>query len=131
MGIVAKLPSGYQRDLQLIKVPLVRGIDLCLDTLGFSGFNTALHVLDCGAPLVAYEGRFLRGRLASGPLRHLGLDELVAGSKQAYVELAVGLAADAGRRQALRARTAEVRGHLFRDEAPLDALESFVKSVGA
>jgi argininosuccinate lyase len=34
MGIVAKLPSGYQRDLQLIKVPLFRGIDTCLDTLG-------------------------------------------------------------------------------------------------
>jgi argininosuccinate lyase len=33
LGIVAKLPSGYQRDLQLIKVPLFRGIDLCLDTL--------------------------------------------------------------------------------------------------
>jgi argininosuccinate lyase len=33
MGIVAKLPSGYQRDLQLIKVPLFRGVDLCLDTL--------------------------------------------------------------------------------------------------
>jgi argininosuccinate lyase len=33
MGIVTKLPSGYQRDLQLIKVPLFRGIDLCLDTL--------------------------------------------------------------------------------------------------
>lgn len=33
MGIVAKLPSGYQRDLQLIKAPLFRGIDLCLDTL--------------------------------------------------------------------------------------------------
>jgi argininosuccinate lyase len=33
MGITAKLPSGYQRDLQLIKVPLFRGIDLCADTL--------------------------------------------------------------------------------------------------
>jgi argininosuccinate lyase len=33
LGILAKLPSGYQRDLQLIKVPLFRGIDLCLDTL--------------------------------------------------------------------------------------------------
>jgi len=33
MGIVAKLPSGYQRDLQLLKVPLFRGIDLCLETL--------------------------------------------------------------------------------------------------
>ena len=33
LGIVAKLPSGYQRDLQLIKAPLFRGIDVCLDTL--------------------------------------------------------------------------------------------------
>ena len=33
MGIVAKLPSGYQRDLQLIKVPLFRSIDVCAETL--------------------------------------------------------------------------------------------------
>jgi argininosuccinate lyase len=33
LGIFSKLPSGYQRDLQLIKAPLFRGIDLCLDTL--------------------------------------------------------------------------------------------------
>jgi argininosuccinate lyase len=33
LGITAKLPSGYQRDLQLIKAPLFRGIDLCAQTL--------------------------------------------------------------------------------------------------
>lgn len=33
LGITAKLPSGYQRDLQLIKVPLFRGIDLAMQTL--------------------------------------------------------------------------------------------------
>ena len=33
LGIFAKLPSGYQRDLQLLKVPLFRGIDLALSTL--------------------------------------------------------------------------------------------------
>jgi len=33
LGITAKLPSGYQRDLQLIKAPLFRGIDLCGETL--------------------------------------------------------------------------------------------------
>ncbi|HEU4592547.1 MAG TPA: argininosuccinate lyase [Steroidobacteraceae bacterium] len=34
LGIFAKLPSGYQRDLQLIKPPLFRGIDLALATAG-------------------------------------------------------------------------------------------------
>jgi argininosuccinate lyase len=33
LGLCAKLPSGYQRDLQLLKVPLFRGIDLALQTL--------------------------------------------------------------------------------------------------
>jgi argininosuccinate lyase len=33
LGICAKLPSGYQRDLQLLKVPLFRGIDLAARTL--------------------------------------------------------------------------------------------------
>jgi argininosuccinate lyase len=33
LGLCAKLPSGYQRDLQLLKFPLFRGIDLSLATL--------------------------------------------------------------------------------------------------
>ncbi len=33
LGITAKLPSGYHRDLQLLKAPLFRGIDLARDTL--------------------------------------------------------------------------------------------------
>jgi argininosuccinate lyase len=33
LGVTAKLPSGYQRDLQLIKAPLFRSIDLCLEAL--------------------------------------------------------------------------------------------------
>jgi len=34
LGITAKLPSGYQRDLQLIKAPLFRSIDQCGESLG-------------------------------------------------------------------------------------------------
>jgi argininosuccinate lyase len=33
LGLCAKLPSGYQRDLQLVKAPLFRGIDTALQTL--------------------------------------------------------------------------------------------------
>jgi argininosuccinate lyase len=33
LAIFAKLPSGYQRDLQLLKFPLFRGIDLALESL--------------------------------------------------------------------------------------------------
>ena len=33
LALCAKLPSGYQRDLQLLKAPLFRGIDLCAQSL--------------------------------------------------------------------------------------------------
>jgi 1,4-dihydroxy-2-naphthoyl-CoA hydrolase len=35
LGITQKLTSGYHRDLQLIKPPLFRGIDSCLQTLAY------------------------------------------------------------------------------------------------
>src|SRR5262249_55525535 len=77
---------------------------LFLDTIGFSGFNTAVQAVRCGLPVVTREGSFMRGRLASGVLRHLGFDELVAASDAEYVELAVALAGDPPRRQRLRER---------------------------
>ncbi|HEV8018198.1 MAG TPA: argininosuccinate lyase [Steroidobacteraceae bacterium] len=36
LGVCAKLPSGYQRDLQLLKFPLFRGIDLAQATLAIA-----------------------------------------------------------------------------------------------
>ena len=102
---------------------------LYLDTIGFSGFNTALQALRCGLPVVTREGRFLRGRLASGMLRHAGLDELVATSDSAYVELAAALANDAGRRERLRQRVREASTKLLEDEAPVRRLEEFLERV--
>jgi argininosuccinate lyase len=34
LGVCSRLPSGYNRDLQLIKAPLFRGIDVCGQVLG-------------------------------------------------------------------------------------------------
>lgn len=61
----------------------------CLDSFGFSGFNTVLQCLQAGAPMVTLEGKFMRGRLASGVLRHVGLADHVATDAQDYVERAV------------------------------------------
>jgi len=105
---------------------ILAAADLYLDTVGFSGFNTALQAVHCGLPVVTREGRFMRGRLASGMLRHIGLDELVAPSDAAYVELAVALANDGDRRRQLRERLRSARQRLFEDDAPVRALEAFI-----
>ncbi|HKQ13991.1 MAG TPA: argininosuccinate lyase [Steroidobacteraceae bacterium] len=70
LGIVGKLPSGYQRDLQLIKAPLFRGIDVCLDTLAMLAaalpgvkfrpehiaLDPAIHAAEAANELVVKEG---------------------------------------------------------------------------
>jgi predicted O-linked N-acetylglucosamine transferase (SPINDLY family) len=102
---------------------------LYLDTIGFSGFNTALHAVECGLPLVTREGRFMRGRLASGILKRLGLAELVTPTNEAYIELAVRLVADAGQRRLLAERMAERRASLYEDMSAVRALEAWLLSA--
>jgi predicted O-linked N-acetylglucosamine transferase (SPINDLY family) len=104
----------------------LRRADVYLDTIGFSGFNTALHAAECGLPIVTREGRFMRGRLASGILKRLGLQELIAATEQAYVDLAVRLVEDAGYRKALAARLEASCSALYEDPAPVQALEEFL-----
>jgi predicted O-linked N-acetylglucosamine transferase (SPINDLY family) len=100
-----------------------------LDTIGFSGFNTALQAVESGLPVVTREGRFMRGRLASGILKRLGLPELVAASEEDYVALAVKLARENGYRARVRAQIAAARPVLYEDQAPIRALEAFLGSV--
>jgi protein O-GlcNAc transferase len=123
-------PARHLRFLPWLSPPefhaLMRRADVCLDTIGFSGFNTALQALECALPMVTLEGGFLRGRLASGMLRRIGLHELVAHDEQAYVAAAVGLARESSRRQALRQRIESQRHLLYADPAPIRALETLL-----
>ncbi|HEX9395651.1 MAG TPA: tetratricopeptide repeat protein [Burkholderiales bacterium] len=103
--------------------------DVFLDTIGFSGFNTAVQAIQRGLPVVTREGRFLRGRLASGPLKRLGLPELVAASEEDYIALAVRLARDGTYSEHIEQAMHEGSHRLFGDLAPVRALEDFLAGV--
>jgi protein O-GlcNAc transferase len=100
-----------------------------LDTIGFSGFNTAMEAVECALPIVTREGRFMRGRLASGILKRMGLQELVARSEDDYIDLAVRICRDDAYRAHLRQRIEAQRGILFDDPAPIRALEEFITRI--
>jgi argininosuccinate lyase len=85
LGIFSRLPSGYHRDLQLIKAPLFRGIDLCLQTLDI-------------LPAALEELRFRPENIRLDPSIHateeayrLVLDEGIP-FREAYLRVARGLA---------------------------------------
>ena len=108
---------------------LMSQADVYLDTLGFSGFNTALQAIECALPIAAWEGHFLRGRLASGLLRRMGLDELVASAEADYVQIVVRLAQDAAYWGEVRERMIAARAQLYGDAEPVRALERFLEDV--
>ncbi len=102
---------------------LMQQATLMLDTIGFSGFNTAIQGLECGLPVIAHEGQFMRGRLASGLLRRMELDDWVAVSDLDFVDKAMRLVEDEAMRRAVRQQIVERRSVLFNDLAPVRALE--------
>lgn len=102
---------------------LMRESALMLDSLGFSGFNTAIQGIECDLPVLAYEGEFMRGRLASAIMRRLDLPELVATTKEEFVHKALELAGNPKERRRLKAKIIERREVLFHDLEPIRALE--------
>ncbi len=129
--------SGLDFDSNVCVIPvldrprfygLMEKSTLLLDTLGFSGFNTALQGLECGLPVLAFEGKFMRGRLASGIMRTAGMPELVATSHQEFIQKAIGLAADERKLKRLRSELPKRRRSLFRDETSVRALEHFLET---
>lgn len=110
---------------------LMRRASLYLDTIGFSGFNTAMQALECDLPVVSFEGCFMRGRLASGILHSAGLTDLVARTTGEYVDLAVKIATDEGYRKRVRARIAASKHVLYDDVGAVRAFEEFMVSAVA
>ena len=108
---------------------LMRQADVMLDTIGFSGYNTAVQAMECGLPLVTREGRFLRGRLASGVLRRMGLQELIVQTKADYVNLVVRLATDYAYQSHIRREIERRRSVLFDDQSAMGPFQDFLASV--
>ncbi len=123
-------PAGYLRFVPWLPraqfFALMRRADLYLDTIGFSGFNSVMQAVECELPAITYEGEFMRGRLASAVMQRLGLPELIARNTEEYLALAVSLATDSTFNQRIRARLRECKAVLFRDHAPIEALEQFL-----
>jgi protein O-GlcNAc transferase len=110
---------------------LLREADVCLDTMGFSGFNTAMQALECALPVVAYRGSYLRGRFASGILETLGLPELVAADEPGYVELAVRVAQDQAWRSRLRGALLTRLPRVFADQTAISDFERLLLALPA
>jgi len=105
---------------------LLHKADLYLDTIGFSGFNTAMQAIACNLPIVTLEGKFMRGRLASALIHKLGLHELACESKEAYIKLVTDLIQNPTLVNSYKETISRAKACLSEDLSPLRVLEQFL-----
>ncbi len=102
--------------------------DIILDTLGWSGGNTAFEAVACGMPIVTWPGPMMRGRHSYAILRRLGLEEIIAQSPDDYVEIATRLALDPTWRNAVSEKITKNKRAIYNDK---DAIRDFEKFIDA
>jgi predicted O-linked N-acetylglucosamine transferase (SPINDLY family) len=105
---------------------LMKKSTVFLDTIGFSGFNTAIQAIECELPIVTRWGGFMRGNLASGLLKRIGLSQLIANSDYEYIELVVKLINDKKYHQDVVGKMAVMKNLLYEDYSVVRAFEDFL-----
>ncbi len=102
--------------------------DVALDSLAFSGGNTALDALMMGLPLVTSAGEFMRGRQSSAMLTRLGLGHCTVAS-DAVADTAANFLLHRDSRKAYRGVLAERLEPYLLDDAPLKALVAAISEI--
>ena len=69
-------------------------VDITLDKHPYSGGITTLESLWMGVPVITLPGGTFASRHSASHLTRIGLEELIAGSEEDYISLAVNLARD-------------------------------------
>ena len=75
---------------------------IALDTFPYNGTTTTCDALWMGIPVITLAGDDSRSRVGLSLLKQLGLDDLIADTPAAYLEIAQALATDTGKLRTLR-----------------------------
>jgi len=99
-------------------------IDIALDTFPYNGTTTTCEALWMGVPVIVLSGNTHASRVGVSLLSNIGLPELVAGTPDEYVSIAVNLANDINRLQSLKVRLRDIMLH-----SPLTDSKRFIVNL--
>ena len=81
-----------------------RDIDIALDPFPYQGGTTTADVISVGLPIITFQRPSLKMHLGTQFLDAVGMNELIAGSEDEFLEIGTRLAGDLPRLSALRLR---------------------------
>jgi predicted O-linked N-acetylglucosamine transferase (SPINDLY family) len=99
-------------------------IDIALDTFPYNGTTTTFEALWMGVPVITFAGNIHASRVGKSLLTNMGLPELVSGTFEEYVSIAVNLAYDLKRLQAFREGLRDKMSH-----SPLTDAKRFIVNL--
>jgi predicted O-linked N-acetylglucosamine transferase (SPINDLY family) len=100
--LVADWPGLDRNDVRA----LLGVADIYLDAFPFGSTTSLIEPLEAGVPVVCWQGTSFRSAMGAAILRELGIPELVAKSKSAYVDLVERLARQREYRVAVKEKVA-------------------------
>ena len=103
--------------------------DVFLDSLEWSGCNSAIESLPNALPLVTLPGAFMRGRHSAAILEMMGVTETIARDVDDYVAIAARLANNPDERIKIGNRMAANKDKIYTDRACITALEDFLEQA--
>ncbi len=103
--------------------------DIYLDSIGWSGGNTTLEALPHGLPIVTLPGSLMRGRHTYAILQQMGIRDTIAHTLDEYVQIASRLGLDPEWREQMGQQVKVRQDRVYRDPAPIRALEEWLQSL--
>ncbi len=101
--------------------------DIFLDNIGWSGNNTSLEAIWQGTPVITLPLEMMRSRHAAANLQMTGVTDTICSSVEEYIQTAVELGRNLGRRQTIIQALRKKRNSAFGDKECLKGLEDLLK----
>ena len=109
---------------------IMKKANLLLDTIGFSGMNTAMQAIGCSLPIITRIGNFQRTRHASAILKTINLEELITNTEQEYIDLVEKIILDDEFKNTIQKKIKNNENLLYRNKNVILALEDFFQNIG-
>jgi len=128
---------NFERVVVLSQVPLqsfidtIAAADVVLDTWPFGAGNTNYQTFAMGVPVVTLPGRWIRGRGTLAHYTHMGIDDCIADSPAAFVDIALRLGTDPAYRKEISDRIEARSDAVLEDEACVAAFAAFLAKARA
>ena len=106
---------------------LIEESDIILDSFNWSGGNTSLEAISLNKPIVTCPSNLMRGRHTYGILKLLNVEEIIANSKNEYIEISVKLATDIDFRNSIVSKIKKNKNILYNDDKPIKFLEDVIQ----